>query len=167
MTYRIRNATSADSSAVSSLLQASFSQFIAPDWRPEAQALFMEDTQLGKLSSTIETATFASVAETGDEVVGFLLMPRPTLVGFLFVSAAWHRRGIAKNLWEDARAYVETAHPEVKTVELNSSPYAVEAYRALGFWPISEPYYHGGFHVTRMACWLPARSFSGDGNETK
>ena len=45
-------------------------------------------------------------------------------------------------------------------VELNSSPYAVPAYRALGFFPISEPFRRQGAVATRMACWLPGRALA-------
>jgi hypothetical protein len=41
--------------------------------------------------------------------------------------------------------------------QLNSSPYAVDAYRALGFFPISHAYKRDGAVATRMACWLPGR----------
>jgi hypothetical protein len=42
-------------------------------------------------------------------------------------------------------------------VELNSSPYAVGAYKALGSFLLSKPYKPEGAVATRMACWLPVR----------
>jgi hypothetical protein len=48
------------------------------------------------------------------------------------------------------RAHVEERYPEVKTVELNSTPYAVSAYRAWGFFPISEPFRRAGAAAIRM-----------------
>jgi len=56
------------------------------------------------------------------------------------------------------RAELEQHHPDVRTVELNSSPYAVAVYKALGFFPISKPYRRKGAVATRMACWLPGES---------
>jgi predicted GNAT family N-acyltransferase len=61
-------------------------------------------------------------------------------------------------LWESARAHVESAFPDVETVELNSSPYAVAFYRSIGFVPISAEFARRGARVTRMVCGLPARA---------
>jgi hypothetical protein len=56
------------------------------------------------------------------------------------------------------RTYLEERHPDVQTVELNSSPFALAAYEALGFFPISKPFKRKGAVATRMACWLPGRA---------
>jgi len=55
---------------------------------------------------------------------------------------------------------IRALDPEVKTVELNSTPYATLAYRALGFVPISREFEQAGCRATRMACWLPARGLN-------
>jgi predicted GNAT family N-acyltransferase len=93
-----------------------------------------------------------------DSKVGFILMPKPSLLGMLFVHPSSLRLGIGKQLWEQARAHVEVSFPEVKTVELNSTPYALHFYRSIGFVPISAEFQRGGCRATRMACWLPARA---------
>ena len=79
----------------------------------------------------------------------------------LFVHPQSLRQGIARSLWEAVRTDVEARHPEVTTVELNSTPYAIAAYHALGFAEISEPFDLDGCVATRMACWLPARRLIG------
>jgi hypothetical protein len=45
----------------------------------------------------------------------------------LFVHHAQLGKGIGARLWEAARLHVDSHHPDVKTVELNASPYAVTA----------------------------------------
>ena len=47
-------------------------------------------------------------------------------------------------------------------MELNSTPYAIEFYRALGFVPISAEFVRDGARATRMACWLPARALGAE-----
>ena len=100
------------------------------------------------------------VCEDGSQIIGVLVMPRPSLVQLFFVVPGHLRRGIGRTLWEAARTHIEAQHPEVKTVELNATPYAVAAYRALGFFPISEPFRRKGAVATRMACWLPGRALA-------
>jgi len=154
----IRTAKTTDAVAIAALVQESFNQFVAPEWEPQARDVFMSQSSAERFTVLIPEAAFASVAESSDELVGVILLPTPSLLGFLFVRANWHRRGVASQLWEAARAHVEARHPEVKTVELNSSPYAVAAYQALGFYPISQPFRRGGCLATRMACRLPGQA---------
>ena len=89
-------------------------------------------------------------------------MPKPTLLAVLFVEPGWLRRGIGRALWESARSHIAAAFPEISTVQVNATPYAVPFYRAVGFMPISAPYNHDGCRVTRMACWLPARALGAE-----
>ncbi|MFC5496775.1 GNAT family N-acetyltransferase [Caenimonas terrae] len=159
---RIRLAQSGDARAISDLVRASFRAHIAPDWQAEAQEAFVSETTAEKLAGPIVDAAFAAVYEEVDgPVVGVILLPRPSLVQLCFVATTHLRRGIGRSLWEEARIFLETQVPDTKTVELNASPYAVAAYTAMGFFPISRPYRRQGAVATRMACWLPARALEG------
>lgn len=93
---------------------------------------------------------------TGERLVGLLIMPKPTIVQMLFTHPDWTRQGIGRSLWSHARAHLESAVPEVRTVELNALPFALRFYRYLGFAPISAEYVNKGARATRTACWLPA-----------
>lgn len=158
MDLQLRHATTADASGISSLVCAGFAQHIAQDWELQAQRHFLEENQPEKLSSKIADASVCLVCEQGAELVGVIFLPRPTLVQLFFVAPGHLRKGIGRQLWSAVRAELEQRHPDVRTVELNSSPYAVTVYKALGFFPISNPYRRKGAVATRMACWLPGRS---------
>jgi GNAT superfamily N-acetyltransferase len=164
MNPRIRLAQPDDACAISELVQASFRAHIAADWQAEAQDSFLGETTAEKLAAPIADATFAAVYEEDGRIVAVILLPRPNLVQLCFVATTHVRRGIGTALWEAARTYLETQVPETKTVELNASPYAVAAYTAMGFFPISRPYRRKGSVATRMACWLPARSLESGPN---
>jgi GNAT superfamily N-acetyltransferase len=114
------------------------------------------------ISSKQQQAALSFGAFTGEQIIGVLLMPTPNILGMLFVHPAWLRRGIAKSLWEHARAEIERTFPTVKTIELNSTPYAIDFYRSAGFVPISAEFELGGCRATRMACWLPARTLGAE-----
>ena len=164
MELPVRHPEVTDAAAISVLVQTSFNEFVAPDWEPGACQAFIEESSPERFVSTIPSAAFAAVAETAGHIVGFILMPQPAQLAFLFVHASWLRQGIARQLWKAARAHIEAQFPTVKTVELNSSPYAVGAYTALGFYPISEPFRRGGCLATRMACWLPGEALARSAN---
>ena len=162
----IRPAVVADAPAISALVQDSFNQFVAPDWQAEAREVFMTESSAERFTSSIPEAAYAAVAHVGDQLVGMVLMPTPSVLAFLFVRPGMLRAGIGSLLWEAARTHIEANHPSVKTIELNSSPYAVAAYRAYGFYPISEPFRRGGCLATRMACWLPGRALAAGSGAT-
>jgi len=158
MNTHLREAGPDDASCVSELVQAGFIAHVAPDWERSAQEDFLRDTTAEKLSERIAEAIFVAVYEEEGQILGLILLPRPNLVQLFFVAPSHLRKGIGRVLWEAARTHIEETYPEVKTVELNSSPYAVSTYKALGFFPISAPFRRGGSLATRMACWLPGRA---------
>lgn len=149
-----------DAPIISELVQASFREFVAPDWKPEAHSHFMVHSSPARFARLIENAAFTAVALAGKEVVGFILLSSPAKLDFLFIHKMSVRQGIGSLLWEGARNHIEVNFPDVRTVDLNSSPYAVPAYKSLGFYPISEPFRRAGCLATRMACWLPGRALS-------
>ena len=156
----VRDATPEDAAAISALVHASFRQYIAPDWEAQAGENLIAETTADKLAARLAEAVVALLLEDEGRVLGVIVMPRPTLVQLCFVAPGHTGHGIGRRLWEAARARVEARFPEVRTVELNASPYAVAAYRAFGFHVISAPFVRDGAVATRMACWLPARTLT-------
>ena len=154
----LRQANADDALAISELVQTGFAAHVAADWELSAQHEFIAETQADRLASKLSEAALCLVCEHDTQIVGVIFLPRPTLVQLFFVAPSQLRRGIGRTLWNAARSHLEEAHPEVKTVELNSSPYAVAAYKALGFFPISKPFRRKGAVATRMACWLPGKA---------
>jgi GNAT superfamily N-acetyltransferase len=154
----LRQASVDDAVAISNLVQAGFIEHVAPDWELGARRDFLNDTSAEKLAARIAEATFVEVYEDDGQILGVISLPRPTLVQLFFVASSHLRTGVGRALWEAARAHLEERCPEVNTVELNSTPYALPAYKALGFFPISEPFRRRGVVATRMACWLPGRA---------
>jgi len=160
MSTHLRQATDDDALAISELVQAGFTAHIAPDWDLSAQREFIAQTEAEKLASKLLEAALCLVCERDAVLVGVIFLPRPTLVQLFFVAPAQLRRGIRRTLWNAVRAHLEANHPDVKTVELNAAPYAVAAYRALGFFPISKPLRRYGAIATRMAVGCQARPWS-------
>jgi GNAT superfamily N-acetyltransferase len=158
MKYEIRSLTNVHAAEASAVVQESFLALATTDWHSEARRSFIEDTAPTRLQTKLSTMTFAAGAFSEDGIAGVILMPSPTLVGLLFVHPRWLRLGIGQALWESARAHVEAKCPEVNTVELNSTPYAVRFYKSVGFVPLSSEFEREGRRAIRMACWLPARA---------
>lgn len=160
MSFTIRSASPLDATAISRLVHDSFMGLAAADWHEAAVAVFLEESRPDALAATIASSFLACTAYADEDAVGFALMPRASLLGMLFVAPRHLRQGVARQLWEHARSAVEARAPDVRTVELNATPFALPAYRALGFYPISEAFERRGSVATRMACWLPGRALA-------
>jgi len=162
MDFPIRDAQPEDADAISTLVQAAFDAHVADDWEAEGVQTFRTETRPERLRERLRSATYGAIAESDSGLIGVVLFTRPSWLALMFVHPACARRGVGRGLWEAARAYLRASHPDVHTVELNASPYAVAFYRALGFAPISREFLLGGSRATRMACWLRARELGAE-----
>jgi putative acetyltransferase len=151
MDARVRRARPDDAATAAALIHASFLRHVAPDWESHAAVAFLASVSADSLAPRIERAAFAGVAEIGADIVGFILIEKPDAMDMLFVAPDLVGSGIGRTLWDAARIRLEAAYPEARTIELNASPYAEPAYRAMGFHPISARFSHGGCVATRMA----------------
>ena len=154
-TFRV--VSTSEATLASDLVQQSFADLAASDWGPHARQAFFNESAPIALTHALNTAIFAAGAFVEGAMVGFVLLPRPSQLSMLFVHPDYLRKGIARQLWEEARSHVEANFPEIKTIELNATPYAVNFYRSVGFVPISAEFTVDGCRATRMVCWLPAR----------
>ena len=157
-----RPASEADADALSALVRESFTGLASEGWTSSAVAFLLAEASPESLALKLRQPTFAAGTFVGPQAVGFLLMLTPSVLGMMFVHPLWFRRGIGRALWEQARAHVEAAHPEVKTVELNATRFAFPFYRRLGFVPVSAEFRRAGCRAIRMACWLPARALGAE-----
>lgn len=68
-----------------------------------------------------------------DKIVGVISVRDISHISLLFVDENYHRKGIAKEMFAFLLSYLQDNFPEEKTVTVNSSPYAVQVYKKLGF----------------------------------
>lgn len=102
--------------------------FEAPDYSKEGVAHFLTylDEELEMELSVNQVQVWCG--KDARQIVGLLAVRLPAHVALLFVDEAYHRQGIAKQLFQEM---LSELMPEQVTV--NSSPYAVPIYERLGF----------------------------------
>lgn len=132
-----------------SLIWAVFSRYNAPDFSPQGIEAFRSSISDW---SYINALDFWG-AYIGGELVGVIALRRGGgHIALLFVDGRYHRQGIGKALFEEARRY---STGRIMTV--NASPYAVRVYLRLGFVPTAPEQYADGIRYTPMAYSNPAQ----------
>ena len=146
--YPVRRLSPEEIPAALELCWQVFLEFEAPEYPAEGVAAFR--ASLDDKERTRQLKFYG--AFDGEKLVGVLCMRPPQHIGGFFVDAAYHRRGIGRHLFEAMRRDYQT---QIFTV--NSSPYAVEVYRHLGFVPTDTEQLTDGLRYTPMR-------FEQDGN---
>ncbi len=139
--YEIRTLQPEEIPAAVDLIWTVFLQFEAPEYPEEGVRTFralLDDRE--KISRLRFYGAF-----DGDVLVGTLCMRQPQHIGGFFVRADHQRRGIGRALFERM-----TQDYEKQEYTVNSSPYAVEIYRCLGFIPTKEEQLEDGIRFTPM-----------------
>ena len=113
---------------VLALVREVFSEYEAPDYSDEGIQEFMRFIEPEAITEMLKESKLNMwMCEDNGKVIG-TLAAKPNHICLLFVHGEYHRQGIARHL---LNIFIEQTKPEEITV--NSSPYAVEAYRRLGF----------------------------------
>jgi len=125
------------------LVERVFMQFEAPDYAPKGIATFhnfLHDPD------AVSALTFYG-AYMKDQLVGVLATRGSSHIALFFVEPCYQRQGVGRALFTAAK---EACVCDTMTV--NSSPYAVEIYRRLGFHALSEEQLVDGIRFTPMKC---------------
>lgn len=140
--------------AISTLALNAFDRFIAPEYSKEGRDAFKRYAATEAIRFRLETGEVAFGAFDGPSLVGVLEMRGTSHISLLFVSPSHHRRGIARALIGAAMSHGRERDPTMRRVTLNSSPYAVEVYRKLGFVPEAPESEEHGIRSTPMVLYV-------------
>ena len=127
------------------LVERVFMRFEAPDYAPEGIETFRTFLQTKEAVSAL---TFYG-AFSGALPVGVLATRGNSHIALFFVDEDHQGQGIGRALFSAAKSACKT-----DLMKVNSSPYAVEIYRRLGFTPISAEQTKDGIRFTPMKCIL-------------
>ncbi len=146
-----RALTADDSKAVSQLIQSVLHEFIEKDLSSDGFKLVLDDTNeesIHKLFNKEKTIGFG--ASLNDRLVGVCVIRDWCHVHFLFVDGAFHKRGIARQVFDLTFADCRAKNPTLEVLTVNSTFYAADAYKKLGFIPIENGHHQhlGGIFVS-------------------
>lgn len=118
-----------------------FLQFEAPEYSEEGIQEFRKSLDDKERTRKLQ---FYGAFE-GDSLVGTLCMREPQHIGGFFVKEAYQRKGIGRDLFDTMKKDYDK-----QEFTVNSSPYAVEVYRHLGFVDVDKEQTVNGLRFTPM-----------------
>jgi GNAT superfamily N-acetyltransferase len=110
-----------------------FDEFVAIDYSAEGNATFYEFIREEEIGKRLRQGNYFLVYEVDNRIVGILELRDKKHICLLFVDKNYQGRGIAKELFKTTIAYIRENAPTIKIIEVNSSPYALEIYKKMGF----------------------------------
>ena len=130
-----------------------FMQFEAPDYPPEGVETFKKD--IVENPEYLKNARLGLCpiygAFDGDKIVALMGMrSNKTHINLVFTKKSYHRRGIARAIFHSMLNDVLKENPTLEALTLNSSPYGLPFYLAIGFVPLSEEQEINGIRFTPM-----------------
>ena len=128
-------------------------QFEAPEYPPEGVETFKKD--IVENPEYLENARHGVCpiygAFDGDKIVALMGMrSNRTHINLVFTKKEYHRRGIARAIFQYLLNDVLQENPALEALTLNSSPYGLPFYLAIGFIPLSGEQEMNGIRYTPM-----------------
>ena len=128
MQLEMRHLTIEDLEPALRLAWEVFLKFEAPDYSEEGIQEFKKYIAPATARERFESRVLMLGAFVSGNLAGVLEAGTSTHISMLFVAEKYHKQGIAKALFNEALAKLENAN-----ITVNSSPYAIEVYKKLGF----------------------------------
>lgn len=149
----IRKITSNEVEDAMNLALEVFMQFEATDYGPSGVDTFKND--IVQNEEYIKNAKLGKCpiygAFDGDKIVALIGMrSNKTHINLVFTKKEYHRRGIAKSIFNYLLNDIINENPTLEEITLNSSPYGLPFYLAIGFIPLSDEQEINGIRFSPM-----------------
>ncbi|MFA6075613.1 MAG: GNAT family N-acetyltransferase [Negativicutes bacterium] len=132
--YTYRDYRPGDEIALNKIYKDTFLEFMDPAIEPEGVENFLKAIQPEVIiQRLIEGKRSIIVAECKTGIVGAVETKDGNHISMLFIDKSHHRQGIAKELMLQAINRFREINPNLQTIILNSSKYAIPFYEKLGF----------------------------------
>lgn len=142
---------------VSALVWEVFREYVAPGYSMEGIESFKRFVMAGSLRQSVESGRFFIICCRKDgDLAGVISVRDLSHISLLFVKKDCQGMGIAKELFKRALKKIEETAPDICEITVNSSPYAVDIYKRLGFKTAGEPTTRDGITFIPMTMPLAA-----------
>ena len=128
-----------------------FDEFEAPDYEEMGVKTFQHFIEFHSMKEKMESGEMKFWGcYQNSYLVGVIAIRPGQHISLLFVRKRFHHLGIASRLVRVAIAEIRASKPEIFAVTVNSSPYAVDFYKAVGFESLGPEERRDGIRYTPM-----------------
>lgn len=135
----------------SELVWRVFKEFVAPKYLDEGIEVFRKFIEVDHLKSNVNSGKMELYGcLLNGKIIGVIALKNPNHICLFFVDKEYHGQGIAKHLFGLVKDKVDKNCEDEKYITVNSSPYAVEMYKRLGFKALGEEQIKDGIRFTPL-----------------
>jgi len=132
--YKYKEFQSGQEKTVSEMVWNVFNEFVAPGYPKEGIDTFMRFTSPESLVQMLDSKRFFGICcWYENQLAGFVLVRDFNHISLLFVDKQFQKQGISKELLRIALHRCSEKNPFLAEITVNAAPFAVEAYKKLGF----------------------------------
>jgi ribosomal protein S18 acetylase RimI-like enzyme len=135
---------------VCQLVMDCFNEFISPGYSKEGITEFSKYVNPQLMKHRLAKNHFIILALDNREIIGVVEVRNNNHISLYFVKKQYQNKGIGKKLNELAINKCMKAKPDVTTIEVHASPYAVPVYEKLGFVKVDTERIENGIRFTPM-----------------
>ena len=133
------------------LVRKVFDEFEASYYSEEGVTSFYKFIDLNNMSEQYSSGSlYFYGCFVNDIIVGMIAVKDFIHISLLFVDKQYHKQGIARSLFDNIIKICKEKNPSLKTITVNSSPYAVKVYHKFGFFDISSEQVVDGIRFVPM-----------------
>ena len=147
MEYECREMNLNELEETMELVKKVFDEFEAPEYRDEGIKNFYKFANVENIKKLLNENFKIVIVKDYSKIIGMLAIRDNSHIGMLFVDKAYHQKGIAKYLIRYAKGLYGMNNTDIT---VNSSPYAVEIYKRMGFEILSNEKETDGIRFTPM-----------------
>jgi predicted GNAT family N-acyltransferase len=141
-----REAQPQEVQAITELVLRVFDKYVGCGYSEEGRAVFRIYCDPSAMATRLRQGnSFCQVAVLKQKIIGMIEVRDGNHIALLFVDDRYHKNGIAKNLIN-----VALKKAKATDIEVNSSPFAVNIYKRMGFEQLDEELEKDGIRFVPM-----------------
>ncbi len=118
---------------VSMMIKEVFNKYISPDYSKEGISQFNSFVDEGTIRERLAAGSLILVAKEEETIAGVIEIREGSHIPLFFVRESFQGKGLGNRLFRKAVKKNAEKNPSVEVLTVNSSPYAVDIYKSLGF----------------------------------
>lgn len=115
------------------MIKRVFDDFMSGEYTKEGIAQFNSFVEEGTIKERLAAGSLILIARDGETLAGMIEVRDGSHIPLFFVRDEYQRKGLGKKLFRVAMKRNIERNPSVEIITVNSSPYAVDIYKSLGF----------------------------------